>query len=194
MLKSMLGAVAAAVVALAPIASQASNQKLGLQWHYVGKPYTSCGDGFTCNGMSELEIWFTYPGVNWENYKIPKTKAPCGRLAIPTDGFCLQFTGSNLMQGNVSYWSFDAHVEGFNTVAGYNSSGCNWFFTITVASDSLGNLESGDGWVMSATNNANELYTVTSDGNNNGGAGGKDEVKSVNGAYGFERAQTRDMD
>ena len=47
MFKSTLGAVA--VVALAPIASQASNVKHGLQWHYVGKPYSSCTGSYECD-------------------------------------------------------------------------------------------------------------------------------------------------
>jgi len=175
MLKSMLAAVAAAVVALAPIASHASNVKHGLQWHYVGHPYSSCAGSYECNDMRELEIWFTYPAANWENYKIAKAKPPCGRLAIPTDGFCLQFTGSNLMQGTASLWSFDAHQPTFMTIVGYNSSGSAWFFSITVASDSLGNLEFGDGWVMSASNEGN---SVISEGP---GAGGIDEVKDING-------------
>src|SRR5271165_4820873 len=76
-------------------------------------------------------------------------RSPCGRLAIPTDGFCLQFTGAKLMQGTASLWSFDAHQPTFMTIVGYNSSGSGWSFSITVASDSMGNLEFGDGWVMS---------------------------------------------
>ncbi len=178
MLKSMLAA-AAAVFAFAPIASQASNQKHGLQWHYVGNPYSSCSEDYRCNGMRELEIWFTYPAANWENYKINKTDPPCTRLAIPTGGFCLHFTQMNLMQGTASLWSFDAH-SAITTIDGYNNSGFGWSFSITVASDSLGNLAFGDGWVMSASNN---IYSVISDGNNNGGAGGKDEVKDINGGY-----------
>jgi len=78
MLRSMLAAVGASVVALAPIASQASNQKHGLQWHYVGHPYSSCAGNYICDDVRELEIWFTYPAANWENYKIRKTAPPCG--------------------------------------------------------------------------------------------------------------------
>jgi len=183
MLKSMLVTVAAAVVALvaslAPFASQASTQVHGLRWHYVGNPYSSCGGyEYVCNGMRELQIWFTYPAANWEDYKIRNTAPPCGRLAIPPGGFCLQFTASNLMQGNVSYWSFNAEQwPNLTMIEGYNSSGSDWSFSITVASDSLGNLAFGDGWVMTATNGE---YSVISEGP---GSGGKDEVTGPNGGY-----------
>jgi hypothetical protein len=131
--------------------------------------------------MRELQIWFTYPAANWEDYKIRSTAPPCGRLAIPPGGFCLQFTAANLMQGNVSYWSFDAEQHPYlTTVDGYNSSSSGWSFSITVACDSLGNLAFGDGWVMSAYN---EEVSVISNGDKNGGTGGKDEVTGPNGGY-----------
>jgi hypothetical protein len=181
MTKTRFAALAAAVVALAPVASHASNQKHGLQWHYVGNPYTSCGDNYTRNGMRGLEIWFTYPAASWENYEADKTRPPCTRLVIPVDGFCLQFTAANLMQGTVSYWSFDAQQwPALTTIDGYNSGSGGWSFSITVASDSLGNLAFGDGWVMSASN---EEFSVISNGLNKSGGGGSDEVTGPNGGY-----------
>jgi hypothetical protein len=65
-------------------------------------------------------------------------------------------------------------------IDGCNSGSGGWTFSITVACDSLGNLAFGDGWVMSAYN---EEFTVVSNGDNNGGTGGKDEVTGPNGGY-----------
>jgi len=182
MLKSRFAALAASVFALAPIASQASNQKHGLQWHYVGNPYKSCGGNYKCDDMRELEIWFTYPAANWQDYQADKTRPPCTRLAIPADGFCLIFTAANLVQGTESLWSLDAHESPYiAAVFGY-STGSAWTFSIAVASDAMGNLAFGDGWVMSASF-TEEGFSVVSNGDNKGGAGGSDEVTGPNGGY-----------
>lgn len=182
MTKSMSAALAAAVVALAPIASEASNQKHGLQWHYVGNPYKSCGGNYKCDDMRALEIWFTYPAANWQDYHADKTRPPCTRLTIPTDGFCLIFNAANLVQGTESLWSVDAHESPYiAAIFGY-SSGSAWNFSITVAADSMGNLAFGDGWLMSASGGEGE-FSVISNGVNKSGGGGIDEVTGANGGY-----------
>jgi hypothetical protein len=177
MLKVMFAATVSSVALLQPVVSDASMVKRGLQWHYVGNPYTSCGGGFHCDDTRALEIWFTYPEANWANYEIPTTSAPCTQIIIPTGGFCLQFTNTNLVQrvnGN-SLWTFGARESPY--VGDVYGSEAGWSFSITVAANSSGALQFGNGWVMSASNYA---ITVTSTG---GGPGAKDEVQVNNGGY-----------